>query len=75
MLGESRMEISIKKQALKEFINKALKENRTGSSSNMTEIPAKDEDDNAPIEASPQVAVQLSTDRRLLKTLSLFLRL
>ena len=63
MLGESRMEISIKKQALKEFINKALKENRTGSSSNMTEIPAKDEDDNAPIEASPQVAVQLSTDR------------
>lgn len=57
------MEVSIKRQALKEFINKALKENRTYHSSDISDVPAKDDEMDAPIEASPQVAVQLSTER------------
>jgi hypothetical protein len=57
------MEVSIKRRALKDFINKALKENRTGHSGDMSDIPAKDDESDNPIEASPQVAIQLSTER------------
>ena len=57
------MEVSIKRRALKDFINKALKENRTYHSSDMAVVPAKDDEADTPIEASPQIAIQLSTDR------------
>jgi hypothetical protein len=57
------MEVSVKKGALKEFIKNSLKENRTYHSGEIDQIPAKEDDDFAPIEPSEQVAVQLSTEK------------
>jgi hypothetical protein len=61
------MEISIKRNALKRFISKSLRENRTHHSAEINQIPAKEDDDmslgGTPIEPSQQVAIQLSAER------------
>ena len=55
------MQIVVNKHALKELLNKLLRENRSFHSANIDEIPAKE--DETPIQPTPQMAVQLSVDR------------
>jgi hypothetical protein len=55
------MQISVKREALKEFLKKVLSENRSIQSAAIDEIPAKVDDE--PIEAKPQMATQLTVEK------------
>ena len=56
-----KMQISVKRDALREFLKKALSENRSIQSAAIDEIPAKVDEE--PIEPSPQMAVQLTVEK------------
>lgn len=56
-----KMQISVKRDALKEFLKKVLSENRSIQSAAIDEIPAKVDEE--PIEPSPQMAVQLTVEK------------